>query len=103
MVLHDVNLALRFCQHFILLFDDGSHLLGTKDEVIKMLVELGVESEMDKATIYEKQLNNWMVFLKSHMQKKRHTASKELCMAQTKREKETKENVGTRFLMSVTC
>jgi len=33
-VLHDVNLALRFCDHALLLFPDGSHQHGRFDEVV---------------------------------------------------------------------
>lgn len=31
MSLHDPNLAMRFCDHFILLFEDGSHEIGGKE------------------------------------------------------------------------
>jgi len=34
MVLHDVNLALRFCDHALLLFEDGTTASGPLDEVI---------------------------------------------------------------------
>lgn len=34
MVLHDVNLAVRFCDHALLLFGDGNSLCGPIDEVI---------------------------------------------------------------------
>jgi len=34
MVIHDINLALRYCDHFLLLFDDGEHLCGPAEHVI---------------------------------------------------------------------
>lgn len=34
MVLHDVNLAARYCDRFLLLFGDGATLQGTVDEVL---------------------------------------------------------------------
>ncbi len=34
MVLHDVNLAARHCDHALLLFGDGQHLAGPFDEVV---------------------------------------------------------------------
>ncbi len=33
MVLHDLNLALRFCTHLLLLLPDGEHRAGPRDEV----------------------------------------------------------------------
>ncbi len=51
MVLHDINLASRFCDHLLLLFGDGQTRFGPKDEVLEAdvlgrlygheLVELG--------------------------------------------------------------
>ncbi len=34
MVLHDLNLAARYCDRFLLLFDDGSHVQGTLAEAL---------------------------------------------------------------------
>lgn len=34
MVIHDINLALRYCDHFLLLFDEGEHLSGPAEQVI---------------------------------------------------------------------
>lgn len=34
MATHDINLAARFCDYFILLFEDGEHLTGNKSEVL---------------------------------------------------------------------
>jgi iron complex transport system ATP-binding protein len=34
MVMHDVNLAVRFCDRFILLLGDGDHLVGNRREVM---------------------------------------------------------------------
>ncbi len=34
MVIHDINLALRYCDHFLLLFDDGQHLCGPAEQII---------------------------------------------------------------------
>ena len=34
MIMHDVNLAMRYCDHALLLFSDGKHLTGTCKEVI---------------------------------------------------------------------
>ncbi len=34
MVIHDINLALRYCDHFLLLFDNGEHLCGPTEQVI---------------------------------------------------------------------
>jgi len=31
MVLHDINIAARYCDRFLLLFDDGTHVQGTAD------------------------------------------------------------------------
>jgi iron complex transport system ATP-binding protein len=33
-VLHDLNLARRFCRHGLLLFGDGDHCQGTLDEIL---------------------------------------------------------------------
>ena len=38
MVLHDLNLALRYCNHFLLLFGNGETLQGTADEVLTQAV-----------------------------------------------------------------
>ena len=34
LVMHDVNLALRYCNRFLLLFGDGRHALGNAGQVI---------------------------------------------------------------------
>ncbi len=34
MATHDINLAARFCEHIILLLDDGEFLLGERDEIL---------------------------------------------------------------------
>ena len=34
MIMHDVNLAIRYCDHVLLLFDNGEHLAGHSKEVI---------------------------------------------------------------------
>lgn len=34
MIVHDVNLAIRFCDHALMLFGDGSHRLGPCDTVL---------------------------------------------------------------------
>ncbi len=34
LVLHDLNLALRYCDHFLLLFGNGETLQGTADEIL---------------------------------------------------------------------
>ncbi len=34
MIMHDVNLAMRYCNHALLLFNDGSHQIGFCNEVI---------------------------------------------------------------------
>ena len=34
MIMHDINLATRYCDHALLLFNDGSHQLGSCNEVI---------------------------------------------------------------------
>ena len=34
LVMHDINLALRYCNRFLLLFGDGEHALGTAAQVI---------------------------------------------------------------------
>ena len=36
MALHDINLATRFCSHLLLLFPDGTHRLGPRDEITEM-------------------------------------------------------------------
>ena len=33
-VMHDINLALRYCTHFLLLFGDGETALGNAAEVL---------------------------------------------------------------------
>ena len=38
LVLHDLNLALRYCDHFLLLFGNGETLQGTADEVMTQAV-----------------------------------------------------------------
>jgi len=38
MVLHDINLASRFCDHLLLLFGDGETRYGPKDEVLEVEV-----------------------------------------------------------------
>jgi iron complex transport system ATP-binding protein len=38
LVLHDLNLALRYCDHFLLLFGKGETLQGTADEVLTQAV-----------------------------------------------------------------
>jgi iron complex transport system ATP-binding protein len=38
LVLHDLNLALRYCDHFLLLFGNGETLQGTADEVLTQAV-----------------------------------------------------------------
>jgi iron complex transport system ATP-binding protein len=38
LVLHDLNLALRYCDHFLLLFGNGETLQGTADEVLTQTV-----------------------------------------------------------------
>ncbi len=34
MILHDINLAVRFCDHLLLLFGDGDHQIGARDEAV---------------------------------------------------------------------
>ena len=34
MATHDINLAARFCDNFVLLFEDGEHLTGNREEVL---------------------------------------------------------------------
>jgi iron complex transport system ATP-binding protein len=34
LVMHDLNLALRYCNRFLLLFGDGQHVLGNAEQVI---------------------------------------------------------------------
>ena len=34
MIMHDVNLAIRYCDHALLLFNDGNHLAGRCDEIM---------------------------------------------------------------------
>lgn len=36
MIMHDVNLALRYCDHALLLFDNGEHLAGKCSDVISI-------------------------------------------------------------------
>ena len=34
MCIHDINLAARFCDHFLMLYGDGEYIIGHKDEVL---------------------------------------------------------------------